>query len=56
MAVPPFGFSVGDFIAVIDLLQKVGKALHSQNGVSAEYQRLIQIFKASALFSSTLNV
>jgi hypothetical protein len=42
MVVPTFGFSVGDFIAVIDLVQKVGKALHGQNGASAEYQRLIQ--------------
>ncbi len=42
MVAPPFGFSVGDFIAIIDLVQKVGKALHGQHGASAEYQRLVR--------------
>lgn len=42
MVIPPFGFSVGDFISVINLVQIVGKALHDQDGASAEYQRLVQ--------------
>jgi len=49
MVVPLFGFSVGDFISVINMVQKVGKALHDQDGASAEYQRLIQNIQALQL-------
>ena len=39
---PPFGFSVGDFIAAAELLSKVRKAFHDHHGASAEYQQLSQ--------------
>jgi hypothetical protein len=38
MVVVPFGFSVGDFIAGIELVQKVGTALKKSSGASAQYQ------------------
>ena len=41
MAVPTFGFSLGDFVAIVDVIQKVHKAFDEQNGASAEYRRLI---------------
>jgi hypothetical protein len=49
MVVPPFGFSVEDFISVINLVQKVGKAPHNQHDASAEYQWLIQKLQALQL-------
>jgi hypothetical protein len=49
MVVPPFGFSVEDFISVINLVQKVGKAPHNQHSASAEYQCLIQNLQALQL-------
>jgi hypothetical protein len=49
MVVPPFGFSVGDIITVLDLVKKIGKALHDQDGASTEYQRLIQNLQALQL-------
>ena len=41
MAVP-FGFSIGDFIAGIDLIARVVTALKDTGGASSEYQILIQ--------------
>ena len=41
MAVP-FGFSVGDFIAGIDLIVRVVNALKDIGGASSEYQTLVQ--------------
>ncbi|KAG4429756.1 hypothetical protein IFR05_014760 [Cadophora sp. M221] len=49
MVLPPFGFSVGDFIAVIGQVQKIGKALQDHNGASTEYQRLLQHLQALRL-------
>jgi hypothetical protein len=36
----PFGFSVGDVIAVSILIKDVFKALHDSDGASAQYQQL----------------
>ncbi|KAH7072598.1 hypothetical protein BKA63DRAFT_46417 [Paraphoma chrysanthemicola] len=41
MIMPAFGFSVGDFIAVIGLCTKVAKALKDAGGAAAEYQQVI---------------
>lgn len=41
MAVP-FGFSAGDFIAAINLVRDLVKALHDSNGSSREYRELIR--------------
>ena len=38
----PFGFGVGDFIAVIRLITRVGKALKESGGAASEYQDVIQ--------------
>ena len=38
----PIGFSVGDFIAVIGLITKVGKALKDSGGAASEYQDVVQ--------------
>ncbi|XTI88870.1 hypothetical protein V2W45_1489621 [Cenococcum geophilum] len=38
---PAFGFSVGDFIATIELCTKVAKALKDTGGASSEYQSVI---------------
>ncbi|KIW13997.1 hypothetical protein PV08_06778 [Exophiala spinifera] len=38
--VVPFGFSAGDFVSVIGLIVKVGKALRDVDGASFEYQQL----------------
>ena len=38
----PFGFGVGDFIAVIELITKVGKALRDSGGAASEYQDVVQ--------------
>lgn len=37
-----FGFSVGDFIAVINLITKVSKALKDSDGAASEYQDVVQ--------------
>ena len=37
-----FGFSVGDFIAGIELVAKISKALKDSGGASAEYQQVVQ--------------
>jgi phosphoribosylformylglycinamidine (FGAM) synthase-like amidotransferase family enzyme len=37
----PFGFSVGDFIAVGTLLFEIGSALRDSTGASEEYQALL---------------
>ena len=41
MVAPAFGFSVGDFVAAIQLTVKIGKALRDTNGAASEY-RLVQ--------------
>ncbi|EXJ84193.1 hypothetical protein A1O3_04860 [Capronia epimyces CBS 606.96] len=40
MVVPAFGFSVGDFIAAIELCAKVGKSLRTVGGASDDYQHV----------------
>ena len=39
---PPFGFSVGDFVASIELVRQLIKALEDTAGSSAEYRGLIK--------------
>ncbi|PVH98987.1 hypothetical protein DM02DRAFT_469176, partial [Periconia macrospinosa] len=39
--VPAFGFSVGDFIAAIELCQKITKALKPVEGASSSFQTLV---------------
>lgn len=41
MVVPPFGFSLSDFVTVTGLVKKVGEALQNHHGASTEYQRLL---------------
>lgn len=41
MAAVPFGFSVGDFIASIELIHKAAKALRSTSGATGHYQQTI---------------
>ena len=41
MAVVPFGFSVGDFVAGIELIHKAAKALRSTSGATGHYQQTI---------------
>jgi hypothetical protein len=41
MVVPAFGFSVGDFVAAIQLIRKVCLALKDTGGAASEYQSLI---------------
>ena len=38
----PFGFGVGDFIAVIKLIARVAHALKNSGGAASEYQDVIQ--------------
>ena len=38
----PFGFSIGDFIAVVELITKVRKALKNSGGAASEYQDVVQ--------------
>jgi hypothetical protein len=38
----PFGFSVGDFIATLELIQDVVEALKESHGSSADFQELIR--------------
>ena len=38
---PAFGFSVGDFVSAIQLIQKICKALQTAGGASAHYQRIV---------------
>ena len=38
----PFGFGVGDFIAVIKLITKVAHALKDSGGAASEYQDVVQ--------------
>ena len=47
-----FGFSVGDFIAAINLLRKVGIALKDNGGARDDYQKTIRKLKiAKSLLS-----
>ncbi|KAF8543027.1 hypothetical protein BDD12DRAFT_875385 [Trichophaea hybrida] len=39
----PFGFSLGDFIAVADLASKISKALSEVRGSQAEYKDLVEL-------------
>lgn len=39
---PPFGFSVGDFLSGINLIREIIKALEDSAGSSAEYRELIK--------------
>lgn len=39
---PPFGFSVGDFVSGINLIRELIKALEDSAGSSAEYRDLIK--------------
>jgi hypothetical protein len=41
MAAAPFGFSVGDFIAAIELTHKAAKALRNTSGASGQYQQAL---------------
>jgi hypothetical protein len=41
MAAAPFGFSVGDFIAAIELTHKAVKALRNTSGASGQYQQAL---------------
>jgi hypothetical protein len=41
MSVPAFGFSVGDFIAAIQLLVQGYKALQTADGAAAEFQQQV---------------
>lgn len=41
MAAAPFGFSVGDFIAGIQLIHKATKALRAASGATAQFQQAI---------------
>jgi hypothetical protein len=38
---PAFGFSVGDFISAIQLIQKICEALKTAGGASSHYQRVL---------------
>lgn len=42
MMTPAFGFSVGDFVAAINLVLKVSHALRESDGASAEIRSLLQ--------------
>ncbi|KAL9116952.1 MAG: hypothetical protein Q9187_006515 [Circinaria calcarea] len=42
MPAPAFGFSVGDFIAAINLVVKISKALKDTNGAATEIKDLLQ--------------
>ena len=54
MVVPPFGFSMRDFVAVIKLVQKFGKALHGQHDAPAEYPHLSRNFQSHKLIFQDL--
>lgn len=41
MAAVPFGFSVGDFVAGVELIHKAAKALRSVSGATAQYQQTL---------------
>ena len=41
MAAVPFGFSVGDFVAGIELIHKATKALRSTSGATEQYQQTL---------------
>jgi hypothetical protein len=41
MAAVPFGFSVGDFVASIELIHKAAKALRSTSGATGNYQQTL---------------
>jgi hypothetical protein len=41
MAAVPFGFSVGDFVAAIELIHKATKALRNTSGASGQYQQAL---------------
>jgi hypothetical protein len=41
MAAVPFGFSVGDFVASIELIHKAAKALRSTSGAMGHYQQTL---------------
>jgi hypothetical protein len=41
MAAVPFGFSVGDFVASIELIHKAAKALRSTSGATKQYQQTL---------------
>ncbi len=42
MVTPAFGFSAGDFIAAINLIVRVSKALNDSGGAASEYRMLLQ--------------
>ena len=47
--VPGFGFSIGDFVAGIELTAKVIKALKESGGASSEYQQVPRQFESLEL-------
>jgi hypothetical protein len=47
--IPPFGFSGGGLIAVLDSIKNIGRVLYNQDSASAECQRLIQNLHALQL-------
>jgi hypothetical protein len=44
----PFGFSVGDFVSLIALAQKVGKALKESRGSAHEIRSAVQLLNSVA--------
>ncbi|KAJ9642361.1 hypothetical protein H2199_004741 [Coniosporium tulheliwenetii] len=42
MVTPAFGFSAGDFIAAINLIVKISKALNDSGGAASKYRMLLQ--------------
>jgi hypothetical protein len=52
--IPPFGFTGGGIIAVLDSIKKLSKAVHDQDSASAECQRLIQNLHALQLIFKCL--
>jgi DNA-binding phage protein len=52
--IPPFGFTEGAIIAVLDSIKKLGNAVHGQDSASAECQRLTQNIHALQLIFKCL--
>ena len=41
MAAVPFGFSIGVFVAGVELIHKAAKALRSESGATEQYQQTL---------------
>lgn len=46
MSAPAFGFSVGDFLAAVGLIIRIGNALRKSTGAKKEFRRVIDQFRA----------